>query len=98
MEKRTCYKCKYFGTCGDPNRKEKCNGYAREIDEAKAKSFWNDLKGTLYNGNLNHGTSGIVSEEFVADRMSISVEQAREFLWAAVKYELTDRQGGGFVI
>lgn len=98
MKNRTCYKCKYFGTCGDPKRTKPCDGYAREIDEAKAKAFWNDFKGTMYHGDLNHGTSGIVSEEFVADRMSISVEQAREFLWAAVKYGFTDRQGGGFVI
>ena len=98
MKNRTCYKCKYVGTCGDPKRTKPCDGYAREIDKEKAKAFWNDFKGIMYHGDLNHGTSGIVSEEFVADRMGISVEKATEFLWAAVKYELTDRQGGGFVI
>lgn len=98
MKNRTCYKCKYSAACGDARRTEPCSGYEREIDEQKAKAFWNDLKGTVYHGDLNHGTSATVQPEFVAKLMGISVEKATEFLWACVRYELSDRQNGGFVI
>ena len=98
MENKTCYSCKYFEVCGDAERTNPCSGYEKEIDEPKAKAFWNDLKGTVYHGDLKHGTSATVQPEFVAELMGISVEKATEFLWACVRYKLSDRQGGGFVI
>lgn len=94
----TCYKCKYFETCGDAKRSDPCEGYAKEINRTEAIGFWNDLRGTFYNGDHVHATSAIVQPEFVAKLMEISVDEATEFLWACVHHNLTDRQGGGFVI
>ena len=68
------------------------------ITKAKVNSFWRDLMGTLWGDPDCKATHGIMSAELVADHMGISPEKANEFLWACVKYQLTDRQGGAFVV
>lgn len=98
MKERTCYRCKYFVACGDAKRTEPCEGYEMEIGRTEAIGFWNDLRGTFYHGDHVHATSATVQPEFVAELMGISVENAAEFLWACVRYKLSDRQNGGFVI
>lgn len=64
------------------------------INEGKAKEFFRDLLGTIH----STGNIGIMSEYLVADHMGISPERARDMLWACVKYNITERQGGGFVV
>ena len=65
-----------------------------KIDEHKAKEFYRNLLGTIH----STGNIGIMSEYLVADHMDMSVERARDMLWACVKFGITDRQGGGFVV
>lgn len=67
------------------------------ISKLQAISFMKDVRGTVY-GNPNKECGGIMSTEHVAELMGITAEEASEFLWAAVRYELSDRQGGAFVI
>lgn len=68
------------------------------MNEKKANNFWHDLMGVLW-GNPNCTTThGIMSAELVADHMGITAEKANEFLWACVKYGITERQGGAFVV
>ena len=43
-------------------------------------------------------TRGIMSAELIADHMEISVETASELLFACIKYGITERQGGGYVV
>lgn len=94
----TCYKCKYFGTCGDYRRTEPCSGYEKEISEEKAKAFWRNLMGTLWGDPERKYTSGIMTEERIAEIMGISVEKALEYLNACKDAGLTERQGGAWVV
>lgn len=64
------------------------------IKESQAKEFYRDLLGTIH----STGNIGIMSEYLVADHMGITPERARDMLWACVKYGITERQGGGFVV
>lgn len=64
------------------------------ITESKAQEFYRDLLGTIH----STGNIGIMSEHLIADHMEMSVERARDMLWACVKYGITERQGGGFVV
>lgn len=94
----TCYKCKYFGTCGDYRRTEPCDGYEREISEEKAKAFWRDLMGTLWGDPNCKSTHGIMSEQLIAEHMGINAEEALEYLNACKDAGLTERQGGAWVV
>ena len=67
------------------------------ITKEMAKEFYRDLCGTVY-GNTNTTCGGIMSEELIADHMKISVDLAREFLWACANYGITERQGGAWVV
>lgn len=67
------------------------------ITKEMAKEFYRDLCGTVY-GNANATCGGIMSEELIADHMKISVDRAREFLWACANYGITERQGGAWVV
>lgn len=71
---------------------------SRYITEAKAKAFWRDLMGTLWGDSETKSTHGIMSVELIADHMGISVETASEFLFACIRYNITERQGGGYVV
>lgn len=77
------------------NRKE---NNAMTVTENQAKEFWRDLMGTLWGDASTKVTHGIMSVELIADHMSISTEKAEAFLWKCVELELTDRQGGAFVV
>lgn len=73
----------------------------RELEkfrEAKAKAFWKDVMGTLWNDPETKSTHGTMSASLVADRMGITEEKANDFLWKCVELGLTDRQNGGFVV
>ena len=64
------------------------------VSKSQAKNFFADVCGTV-------GTNGndlIVSAEFVAERMGISVRQAKKYLRACANHRITERQGGGWVI
>ena len=69
----------------------------RIITEKMARSFWNDLMGTLHFG-LNEGSHGVMSAAHIAKKMGISEEEASDFMWACVKYKLSDRANGMFVV
>ena len=58
-----------------------------EITKAQATEFMRDLR----NG-------GIMGAGLVADHMRISIEKANQFLNACIKYGVTERQGGAYVI
>lgn len=60
--------------------------------------FWRDLMGTLWGDADTTTTHGIMSAALIADHMSMDATTAEKWLWAAVKYGYTDRQGGGFVV
>lgn len=65
-----------------------------KIDKGKAKEFYRDLLETIH----SNGNTCIMSEYLVADHMGMTPERARDMLWACVKYGITERQGGGFVV
>lgn len=68
------------------------------MTEAKAKAFWRDLMGTLWGDPDTKSTRGIMSAELIADHMGIDSETASEFLFACIRYGITERQGGGYVV
>lgn len=63
----------------------------------QVREFWRDLMGTLW-GDADTTTHGIMSAALIADHMGMTEEVAEKWLWEAVKYGYTDRQGGGFVV
>ena len=68
------------------------------ITKEMAKEFYRDLRGSMKLDPDSKATSGIVGPELAADHLGIDPETAGEFLRACVKYEITERQGGGFVV
>lgn len=60
------------------------------IKESQAREFKRDLMGTL------HRDSGRVSEYTVSCRMVISLEEAREFLRACVRYGFMRKVPSGY--
>ena len=68
------------------------------ITESMAREFWCDLMGTLWHDSECKSTHGTMSAALVAEHMNISEEKANEFLWSCVRYGITDRQNGGFVV
>lgn len=68
------------------------------MTEEKARAFWRDLMGTLWGDPDTKSTRGIMSAELIADHMEISVETASELLFACIRYGITERQGGGYVV
>lgn len=68
------------------------------MKKEQAQEFWRDLMGTLW-GNPNRDfSSGIMSEELIADYMNMPVGKATEFLRACAKFKITERQGGAWVV
>ena len=67
------------------------------ITREMAISFYHDLCG-IYNGNANKTCQGIASAEHIAETMQISENHARELCNAMIQYEITERQGGAYVI
>ena len=65
-----------------------------DITKEMARGFFNDVCGTFH----TNGNSGIVSVDFVAERMGITTEQSEMFFRACAKYGITERQGGAWVI
>ena len=68
------------------------------ITKQMAKGFYRDLRGSMKLDPDSKATSGIVGPELAADHLGIDPETAGEFLRACVKYDITERQGGGFVV
>jgi len=64
----------------------------------KARGFWEDLMGTIWHDPKRSYSSAVVSTEFIADRMNMSVDKAEQFMRACCELNLSDRQGGGWVI
>lgn len=64
----------------------------------KARGFWEDLMGTIWNDPKRSYSSAVVSTEFIADRMNLSVDETEKFMIMCNKAGLTDRQGGGWVV
>ena len=96
MKEYPCRNCIYFEACGDTKRTEKCNG--REvITYSKAKEFYRDLCGTVY-GNANKNSQGIMSVGLIADHMRISMEKAKIFCDAMIKYGITERSNGMIIV
>lgn len=108
MNPYVCLSCKYFNTCGDCNRTEECKGKTfcsfeqyteRETrDKGIAYEAFRDLKGSLYQGNVNHGSSCIVSDSWIADCLGITEDEATEIRMKIVYYGFSERQGGGLVL
>lgn len=67
------------------------------IAREQAQEFYHNLC-KVYNGNPDKTCQGIASAEHIADMMNISEETATEFCHAMLKYNITERQGGGYVI
>lgn len=67
------------------------------ITKEQAQEFYHKLCET-YNGNPDKTCQGIASAEHIADMMNISEEIASRLCHAMVKYGITERQGGGYVI
>ena len=67
------------------------------ITKAMAREFYRDLCGTV-NGDANKTNQGIMSEEMIAERMNMPIEQVNAFLDACRKYTITERQGGAWVV
>lgn len=67
------------------------------ITKEMASTFYHDLCAT-YNGNANKTCQGIASAEHIADMMNMTTDMATEFCHSMLKYGITERQGGGYVI
>lgn len=67
------------------------------VTKTQAKEFYRDLCGT-YNGSTNKICQGIASTQHIAETMNISPNMVDDFCTAMVKYGITERQGGGYVI
>ncbi len=64
----------------------------------KARGFWEDLMGTIWKDPKRSYTSGIMSTALIADHMRMDPELAEAFLYKAMEINLTERQGGGWVV
>lgn len=93
----TCYNCKYFNTCGDATRTEPCKGKESLPTESACKEFMRDLRGTIY-GNTETENGGIMSTSKIAEHLRITVERATDYLYECLKYGLTDRAEGMWVV
>lgn len=69
-----------------------------KVNEKQTREFWRDLMGTLWHDPNTKVIHGTMSAGLIADHMRISVEKANAFMWKAVELELSDRQGGAFVV
>ena len=68
-----------------------------EITKEQAKEFYRDLCGTIY-GDVNKNSQGIMPVCLIADHMKISMDKAKEFCNAMVKYGITERNNGMIVV
>lgn len=96
-ETYTCYKCKYFDTCGDPKRTEPCEGKSIGLTEGQAKEFYRDLCGTVY-GDSNKNCGGIMSVEKIAEVMKMEIAKAIEFCDAMLEYDITECSCGMIIV
>lgn len=62
----------------------------------QCEAFWADVRGTF--GFTGKGTVGIMSTEHIADAIGLNVEETENWLLECVKHNITERQGGGWVI
>lgn len=67
------------------------------VTKKQAQEFYYRLC-EAYNGDGNKTYQGIVGIPHIADMMNIPTETATEFCHAMVEYNITERQGGGYVI
>ena len=69
------------------------------ITEVQAREFWRDFYGTVFHEEPDpHYTKGIMSTALIADHMRIDPELAEAFLYKAMEINLTERQGGSWVV
>lgn len=72
---------------------------ANWITADQAKAFWRDFYGTVFHEKPDsHCTKGIMSTALIADHMRIDPELAEAFLYKAMEINLTERQGGCWVV
>lgn len=69
----------------------------KTIGEKAAKEFMRDLRGTVY-GDCNKANQGVMSTGLIADHMRMSVSETQKFLDMCIKYGITERQGGLYVV
>lgn len=60
-------------------------------------NFMGQLRRKVY-GDPNKRNGGVMSAGLVADHLGITEDEAVVWLWAAVDYGFSDRQGGAFVV
>lgn len=70
---------------------------SENITKQQATEFYRDLCGTVY-GNVNKTCQGIMPVCLIADHMKISMEKAKEYCDAMIKYGITERQNGMIVV
>ncbi len=92
-----CARCKYYGNCGDDERKEPCKGFS-PITEGQAKEFYRDLKGMLYHGDTKHCDTGIMYAFGLANWFGVSENRALGISNAICHYGISETQGGGLVV
>ena len=68
------------------------------ITKKAAREFWRDFRGTCGWDPDGNDTNGIMSGEFIAEKMGISPQKANALLWECVKIGLSDRSCGMFVV
>ena len=72
--------------------------YIREyISKERAMGFYKDLKGVLYNGDVNHVDTCSITVEGAAELLGIDMDTVRVFYLALKVHRITERQGRGLV-
>lgn len=94
---KTCYKCNLFSECGDVNRTLPCSKKETFFPIESCKEFYRDLCGTVY-GNANITSGGIMSASKIAEVMSIPEKETENWMNSLIHYNITERQGGMYVI
>lgn len=79
LEKFTCYRCKYYATCGDPTRTEPCDGQCKLPTEYQCKEIARDIIGQF-------GTGWCCDANSIADKMGKPTDEMETILWECVKY------------
>ena len=70
----------------------------KEITKAQANEFMHDLRGTMYADFTGNGENRTVSLITIATVMEITVKKAYEFCEAMVRYGITQKVCGMYVV
>lgn len=79
LNKYTCYKCKYYATCGDATRTELCKGKVTLPTEQECLLIGVTIVQLF-------GTGWCCDAWSIADRMGYSIGDMETILWECVKY------------